>query len=147
MLLSLGTPPPVTARFAVSVVQAAGIVGSAGRLASPAPHPLPALELRLAELVEAAEPDEAVEAAEPLEVEPPLDACELDAPTLLDVVDGRFDPLVLVAPGWLLPTLAVLESLTSFVAAGPAPPPHAPAASAYAAISEDAAHIRRWRSM
>jgi hypothetical protein len=136
----------------VSVVQAAGIVGSAGRLASPAPHPLvalplPELELRLVEVLEAAEPEEPVDAAESLAVALPLEACEPDAAALFDVVDERFEPPVLLAFGWLLPTLDVLESGTSFMGAGPAPPPHAPTASAYAATSKDAAHSRRWRSM
>jgi hypothetical protein len=46
IVLSLGTPPAGTFRLACSVVQAAGIVGSAGKFASPAPH-VPALVVLL----------------------------------------------------------------------------------------------------
>src|SRR5579862_7960082 len=51
MVLSLGTPSVATARLAVSVVQAGGMVGCAGRFESPAPHALGSVDVDVAPLL------------------------------------------------------------------------------------------------
>jgi hypothetical protein len=68
--LSLGTPPLATVSVACSVVHAGGIVGSAGKLVSPAPHAFGSTAVL--EVALALEVDVAL-VAEPLEPEaPPL---------------------------------------------------------------------------
>jgi hypothetical protein len=95
IVLSLGTPPLATVRVACSVVHAAGIVGSGGKLLSPAPHAFGstevldvvlALAVDVALLVEPLEPD-----APPLL---PLAALpDDDVRSLADVVAEPLAPL------------------------------------------------------
>jgi hypothetical protein len=101
MELSLGTPPLATARLACSVAQAGGIVGSAGRLASPAPQAPVALEpellLALDDVAALELPDGPVDDVRadelPVDDAPVEDAPVDDAPTD-DVPLAWFDVLV-----------------------------------------------------
>jgi hypothetical protein len=162
IVLSLGTPPLATARLAWSVVQAAGIVGSAGRFESPAPQALPAL----VEPVLVLDPPPVLVELAPVLVEPAPVLVALVAPVdpfepldeLVDpgdpVPDEALDPWVPEPPDVdarelpipLLPGVELPEPLAeSDPPTDPEPPPHALPASARTATSKEAAQVRRWR--
>jgi hypothetical protein len=93
MLLSLGTPPLATARLALSVVHAAGIVGSAGRFESPAPHaPVVPVLLLLLELDDVLVPE--ADADVDVDVDDPLDFDVDDVLLPVSEVEDAADPLV-----------------------------------------------------
>jgi hypothetical protein len=160
IVLSLGTPPPETARLAWSVVHAAGIVGSAGRFESPAPQAppvpvevapvlvvdvLPVLVepvLVLVGLVAPLDDREPLELVEPgVPVEEVLEPCEVDAPELPDLDAPELPLFPLLPPDVELPELPA-ESDPPTV--GPAPP-HPLPDSARPATSSEASQVRRRR--
>lgn len=102
MVVSLATALVATARVAVSVVQAAGMVGSAGRFASPAPHaPVVPVVLVLDDAVEdpLAEVDDV-----PLDVLDPLDPDADVEPDPVAEPEADVDPVIVPEPldPWLV---------------------------------------------
>jgi hypothetical protein len=91
---SLGTPPLATVRLACSVVHAGGIVGSAGKLLSPAPHAFGSTEVLVVALPLVV--DVAL-VADPLDPEvPPLFPPAVladDDVRMLDVVEEPLPPM------------------------------------------------------
>jgi hypothetical protein len=131
MVLSLGTPPLATARLAWSVVHAAGIVGSAGRFVSPAPHPVVTVVPEPVVVLDPLDDDPGVPDAVPDPLDPFVDEpCDDEVPLPLDPLlpllplEPAFDP----PPA--LPGLLESLPLPSPPGAPLAPPPHATAKDA-----------------